>query len=410
MADLELLMPAGNIEKLEYAIEYGADAIYLGLADYSLRTMRSGEVITKENLKQAIEIAHSKSKNVYCTLNIFAHNHNISNLESDLQIIKDANPDALIFGDLGVYNLIKKHLPNMPLHVSTQANTLNYEAVKFWQDMGATRVILARELSLKEIEEIHNKVPDMELEILVQGAQCVSYSGRCLLSDSMTHNERKSNHGFCAQPCRWKYYLVEESRLSEPYEIGENEHGTFILSPKDLALIKHLPEIQKAGVCSIKIEGRTKSMYYAANVAKTYRTAIEAMKKGQLYDGDALLTELKKVGNRGFTTGFALGKIPEDEYKYESSTSSQGAKFYAIIKSKDENGYLCKMKYKLEKGQKVEIFNPKNQGEAEVLEIKDLYGNDLEVANTNQELYINFNQIDWLEDNYNMAIIRSLGE
>ncbi|MEI8377323.1 MAG: peptidase U32 family protein [bacterium] len=410
MTSLELLMPAGNIEKLEYAIEYGADAIYLGLTDYSLRTMRSGDVITQENLKQAIEIAHSKGKNVYCTLNIFAHNHNISKLESDLEIIKDANPDAIIFGDLGVYNLIKKCLPDMPLHVSTQANTLNYEAVKFWQDMGATRVILARELALKEIEEIHNKVPDMELEMLVQGAQCVSYSGRCLLSDSMTHNERKSNQGFCAQPCRWKYYLVEETRLSEPYEIGENEHGTYILSPKDLALIKYLPEIAKAGICSIKIEGRTKSMYYAANVAKTYRIALDAMKNEQSYDADVLLSELKKVGNRGFTTGFALGKVPEDEYRYESSTSSQGARFYAIIKNKDENGYLCKMKYKLEKGEKVEIFNPKNQSEAEVLEIKDLYGNDLDVANTNQELYLKFNQIDWLENDCDMAIIRSVGE
>lgn len=410
MADLELLMPAGNIEKLEYAIEYGADAVYLGLTDYSLRTMRSGEVITQENLKQAIEIAHSKGKKAYCTLNIFAHNHNILKLEEDIEIIKDANPDAVIFGDLGVYNLIKKRLPNMPLHVSTQANTLNYEAVKFWQDMGASRVILARELSLNEIEEIHNKVPEIELEMLVQGAQCVSYSGRCLLSDSMTHNERKSNQGFCSQPCRWKYYLVEENRLSDPYEIGENEHGTYILSPKDLALIKHLREIKKAGICSIKIEGRTKSMYYAANVAKTYRIALDAIKNGQSYDGDALLWELKKVGNRGFTTGFALGQIPDDEYRYESSTSSQGARFYAIIKNKDENGYLCKMKYKLEKGQKVEIFNPKNQSETEVLEIKDLFGNDLDVANTNQEVYLKFPQIDWLKDDYNMAIIRSLGE
>jgi len=410
MTSLELLMPAGNIEKLEYAIAYGADAIYLGLADYSLRTMRSGEVITKENLKQAIDIAHSKGKNVYCTLNIFAHNHNISKLEEDLEVIQEANPDAIIFGDLGVYNLIKKRLPNMPLHVSTQANTLNFEAVKFWQDMGASRVILARELALKEIEEIHNKVPDMELEILIQGAQCVSYSGRCLLSDSMTHNQRKSNQGFCAQPCRWKYYLVEENRLSEPYEIGENEHGTFILSPKDLALIKYLPEIAQAGVCSIKIEGRTKSMYYAANVAKTYRSALDAMKKGQTYDGDALLGELKKVGNRGFTTGFALGQIPEDEYRYESSTSSAGARFYAIIKGKDENGFLTKMKYNLKKGQKVEIFNPKNQIETEILEIKDIYGNDLDVANNNQEVYLKFNQIDWLENDCNMAIIRSVGE
>lgn len=410
MNDLELLMPAGNIEKLEYAIEYGADAVYLGLTDYSLRTMRSGEVITHENLKQAIDIAHQKGKNVYCTLNIFAHNNNISKMEADLEIIKDANPDAVIFGDLGVYSLIKKYLPDMPLHVSTQANTLNYEAAKFWRDMGATRIILARELSLKEISEIHEKVPEIQLEMLVQGAQCVSYSGRCLLSDYMTNNERKSNQGFCAQPCRWKYYLVEENRLSEPYEIGENEHGTYIMSPKDLALIKYLPQIAEAGVSSIKIEGRTKSMYYAANVAKTYRIALDAMKKGENYDTDLLLQELKKVGNRGYTTGFALGKVPQDEYRYETSGSKAGARFYAIINNKDENGYLVKMKYKAKKGEEVEIFTPKNQGTARITEIRDVYGTEFDVANTNQELYLKFSPTEWLENDYKMAIIRSIGE
>lgn len=410
MSDLELLMPAGNIEKLEYAIEYGADAVYLGLTDYSLRTMRSGEVITHENLKQAVDLAHQKGKNVYCTLNIFAHNKNISKLEADLEIIKDAAPDALIFGDLGVYSLIKKHIPDMPLHVSTQANTLNYEAVRFWQDMGASRIILARELALKEISEIHEKVPEIELEMLVQGSQCVSYSGRCLLSDYMTNNERKSNQGFCAQPCRWKYYLVEENRLSEPYEISENEHGTYIMSPKDLALIKYLPQIADAGVSSIKIEGRTKSMYYAANVAKTYRIALDAMKKGESYDADALLEELKKVGNRGYTTGFLLGDVPEDEYRYDTSGSKAGARFYAIINNKDEHGFFAKMKYKAEKGEEVEIFTPKHQAKAFITEIKDAHGNELDVANTNQELYLKFTPVDWLEDDYKMAIIRSIGE
>lgn len=410
MNNLELLMPAGNIEKLNYAIEYGADAVYLGLADYSLRTMRSGEVITPENLKQAVDIAHNKGKKVYCTLNIFAHNHNISKLEAELEIIKNANPDAVIFSDMGVYNLIKKHLPEMPLHVSTQANTLNYEAVKFWQDMGAKRIILARELSLKEISEIREKVPDIELEMFVQGSQCVSYSGRCLISNYMTNNERKSNQGFCAQPCRWKYYLVEETRLSEPYEIGEDEHGTYIMSPKDLALIKYLPEIIAAGVNSIKIEGRTKSMYYAANVAKTYRIALDAIKNGEPYNADELLNELKKVGNRGYTTGFSLGEVPDDEYKYDSSLSSAGARFYAIINDKDENGFLTKMKYKIQKGEEVEIFNPKHQSKATITQITDLNGNDLDVANTNQELYLKFSPIDWLENDYKMAIIRSVGE
>lgn len=410
MNDLELLMPAGNIEKLEYAIEYGADAVYLGLTDYSLRTMRSGEVITHENLKQAVDTAHQRGKKAYFTMNIFAHNHNIAKMEADLEIVKDANPDAVIFGDLGVYRLIKKHIPDIPLHVSTQANTLNYEAVRFWQDLGATRVILARELALSEISEMHAKVPDIELEMLVQGAQCVSYSGRCLLSDHMTKGERKSNQGFCAQPCRWKYYLVEENRLSEPYEIGENEQGTYILSPKDLALIKYLPEIAQAGVSSIKIEGRTKSMYYAANVAKTYRKALDAMKNGESYDSDELLSELRKVGNRGYTTGFSQGEVPEGEYRYDTSGSKAGARFYAIIINKDEKGYFARMKYKIEKGEEVEIFDPKHQSRAIVEGITDANGNELDVANTNQELYLRFSHVDWLENNYKMAIVRSIGE
>lgn len=406
---LELLMPAGNIEKLKYSIKYGADAVYLGVVDYSLRTMRSGEVITHANIKEAIEIAHNAGKKAYCTLNIFAHNSDIRNLEENIEIIAEAKPDALIFGDFGVFHLIKKYMPDVRLHVSTQSNTLNYEAVRFWQDMGVHRVILARELNLSEIAEIHEKVPEMELEMLVQGAQCVSYSGRCLLSDAMTDGERKSNKGFCAQPCRWKYYLVEESRLNLPYEIGENEQGTYILSPKDLALIKYLPQIEEAGVCSIKIEGRTKSMYYAANVAKTYRKALDAMQNGQSYDAEALLTELKKVGNRGYTTGFALGEIAEDEYRYHATGMNQGARFFGIINDKNDDGmYFCKMKYKLEKNQELEVFSPTNQSTTRLLEIKDIYGNELDVANTNQEVYLRFEPVDWLENDYEMAIMRSI--
>lgn len=406
---LELLMPAGNIEKLKYSIKYGADAVYLGVVDYSLRTMRSGEVITHANIKEAIEIAHNAGKKAYCTLNIFAHNSDIRNLEENIEIIAEAKPDALIFGDFGVFHLIKKYMPDVRLHVSTQSNTLNYEAVRFWQDMGVHRVILARELNLSEIAEIHEKVPEMELEMLVQGAQCVSYSGRCLLSDAMTDGERKSNKGFCAQPCRWKYYLVEESRLNLPYEIGENEQGTYILSPKDLALIKYLPQIEEAGVCSIKIEGRTKSMYYAANVAKTYRKALDAMQNGQSYDAEVLLTELKKVGNRGYTTGFALGEIAEDEYRYHATGMNQGARFFGIINDKNDDGmYFCKMKYKLEKNQELEVFSPTNQSTTRLLEIKDIYGNELDVANTNQEVYLRFEPVDWLENDYEMAIMRSI--
>ena len=212
MQDVELLMPAGNMEKLEYAVRYGADAVYLGVVDFSLRAMRKGEIITLDNLKDAINLAHNLGANAYLTLNIFAFNRDIKLLEESMERIKDTNPDALIVSDFGVMNLVNKYMPDTPLHISTQTNTLNYESVKFWQDFGASRVILARELPIKDIAEIRNKVPDIELESFIHGSQCVSFSGRCLLSDYFTDGERKANSGNCSQPCRWSYKLVESTR------------------------------------------------------------------------------------------------------------------------------------------------------------------------------------------------------
>ena len=275
MNKVELLLPAGNIEKLDYAINYGADAVYLGMVDFSLRSMRKGEIITAENLKNAVELAHSYGKKVHMTLNIYAFNEDIDNLYKTLDIIKDAKPDAVIVSDFGILNVIKRELPEIALHISTQANTLNYEAVKYWRDFGAKRVILARELSIVQIRTIREKVPDIELECFVHGSQCVSFSGRCLLSDYMTDGERQANHGGCAQPCRWSYKLLEETRPGEYFEIEQNERGTHILSPKDLALINYIPQLIEAGVDSFKIEGRTKSLYYVSAVAKTYRRAID---------------------------------------------------------------------------------------------------------------------------------------
>lgn len=208
----ELLLPAGNLEKLEYAVKYGADAVYLGVVDFSLRSMRKGEIITFDNLKKAIDLARALGARAYLTLNIFAFNNDIENLEKSIDIIKDANPDAIILSDFGVFRIVRKCMPDMPIHISTQANTLNYEAVKFWQDNGAKRVILARELPITDVAKIREKIPNIELEVFVHGSQCVSFSGRCLLSDYMTDNERKANQGNCAQPCRWSYKLVEETR------------------------------------------------------------------------------------------------------------------------------------------------------------------------------------------------------
>ena len=242
----ELLMPAGNVEKLKYAIKYGADAIYLGVVDFSLRAMRKGELITLDNLKLAIDTARQMGAKAYLTLNIFAFNNDIKLLESCMDRIKDSNPDALIISDVGIMRMAQKYMPNTEIHVSTQANILNYEAVRFWQDMGATRAILARELPIKDVAEIKSKVPNMELESFIHGAQCVSFSGRCLLSDYMTDGERKANSGNCSQPCRWSYKLVEETRLGQYYEIEENPRGTHILSTKDLCLVKHLREMMEA--------------------------------------------------------------------------------------------------------------------------------------------------------------------
>ena len=243
MQDLELLMPAGNLEKLEYAIKYGADAVYLGVVDFSLRAMRKGQLITLDNLKEAVDLAHKLGAKAYVTLNIFAFNSDIKLLESCIDRFKDANPDAVIVSDFGVLNLVKRYMPDTPLHISTQTNTLNYESVKFWQDFGATRVILARELPISDIAEIRKHVPDIELESFVHGSQCVSFSGRCLLSDYFTNGERKANHGNCSQPCRWSYKLVESTRPDQYYEINQDERGSHILSPKDLCLVEHLPKL-----------------------------------------------------------------------------------------------------------------------------------------------------------------------
>ena len=271
----ELLLPAGNIEKLKYAIEYGADAVYLGVVDFSLRAMRKGELITLDNLKEAIDIAHQHNVKAYLTLNIFAFNQDIKLLEQAMDKIIESNPDAIILTDFGVFNVVRRYMPNVPIHVSTQTNILNYEAVKFWKDLGAERVILARELPIKDVKEIKEKVPDIETEVFVHGSQCVSFSGRCLLSDYMTYGERKANHGNCAQPCRWSYKLLEETRPGQYFEINQDNRGTHILSPKDLCLVEYLRELIDAGVDSLKIEGRTKSLYYVSAVTKAYRSAID---------------------------------------------------------------------------------------------------------------------------------------
>lgn len=407
MKNVELLMPAGNLEKLEYAIRYGANAVYLGVVDFSLRAMRKGELITLENLKDAVNLAHSLGAKAYVTLNIFAFNNDIKQLESCIDRFQDANPDAIILSDFGVFNLVRKHMPNTPIHISTQTNTLNYESVKFWRDLGASRVILARELPIKDIAEIRKNVPDVELESFIHGAQCVSFSGRCLLSDYFTNGERKANHGNCSQPCRWSYKLVEETRPGQYYEIHQDEKGSHILSPKDLCLVEHLSELIDAGVDSLKVEGRTKSLYYVSSVAKTYRQAIDECLKDPSADLHKYFIELKKVGNRGYTTGFALGENKPDSYSYDISKGLAGADFLFEFKGVEKDGtYLVKVKNKVLLNDEVEIITPTEQFITKVVEIKTEEGETLDLGNTNADIYVKLEQapID-----YKYALARTVG-
>ena len=401
----ELLLPAGSVEKMDYAIEYGADAVYFGLVDYSLRTMRKGEIITYDNLKQAVDLAHSKGAKAYMTLNIFAFNSDILKLEAEIERISAANPDAIILSDFGIFNIIKKYMPKTQIHISTQTNILNYETVKFWRDLGASRCILARELPIKDVAEIKNKVPDIELEVFVHGAQCVSFSGRCLLSDYMTKGERKANQGGCSQPCRWSYKLLEETRPNEYYEIEQNERGTHILSPKDLALIDYIPQLIDAGIDSFKIEGRTKSLYYVSAAARAYRTAIDDYVKNRPKSFN-YMEELEKIGNRGYTQGFYLGYNNSDSYSYDISKGLAGADFLAIVLCKENDYYKIKIKNKINLGDTVEIIAPKFTLETKIIKILNKNNESTEVANTNDEVLVSLGSNNFEPD---YALIRTIG-
>ena len=413
MRDVELLMPAGNLEKLEYAVKYGANAVYLGVVDFSLRAMRKGQLITMENLKSAVELAHSLGAKAYVTINIFAFNNDIKQLEECIDKFKDANPDAFIVSDYGIFNLLRKRIPNIQIHISTQTNTLNYESVKFWRDLGASRVILARELPIADIAEIRRQVPDIELECFIHGAQCVSFSGRCLLSDYFSKGERKANHGNCTQPCRWSYKLVEETRPNEYLEINQDDRGSHILSPKDLCLVKQLPQLIEAGVDSLKVEGRTKSLYYVSAVAKAYRSAIDEVLKNPSADLDKYFNELLKVGNRGYTTGFALGDNNGDSYSYDISKGLAGADFLCEFRQPNEYAstipsdyHFVKIKNKMHVGDEVEIITPEEQFKAKVEGVKNSDGEDLELGNTNDDVFVKFSQSP---KDCKYALVRTVG-
>ncbi len=403
----ELLLPAGSREKLDYAIHYGADAVYLGMVDFSLRAMRKGELITLDNLKDCIDLAHSYAKKVYLTLNIFAYDNDIKSLVECAQQIKDANPDAILFSDFGVYKIIKKYIQGIALHVSTQTNILNSEAVKFWRDLGAQRVVLSRDLSLEQIAEIKKNVPDIEYEVFVHGAQCVSFSGRCLISDYMTKGERKANHGNCSQSCRWSYKLVEETREGEYFDIEENGQGTHILSPKDLALINYLPELIDLGIDSFKIEGRTKSLYYVSAVAKAYRKAIDDYLTTGKINKEDNYNEIIKIGNRGYTTGFYLHKPDSEGYSYDISKGLAGADCLCVFLDKKDNMFKVLTKNKFLLNDEIEIITPNECFKTKVTRIFDeKSGEEKPLCNTNDEFLIELSQSP---KDYKYALARTVG-
>lgn len=353
----ELLAPAGTLEKLRMAMLYGADAVYLGGKAFGLRAF--GGNFSREDMQAGMAFAHAHGCKVYVTVNIFPHNADLVGLPDYLRFLQEIHVDGLLVADLGVFMLARETVPELPLHISTQANNTNWRTVCAWQQLGAQRVVLARELSLAEIKEIRAHT-DVELEMFVHGAMCISYSGRCLLSHYFTG--RDANRGSCAQSCRWRYALVEETRPGQYFPIAEDERGTYILNSKDLCLLPQLPDIIAAGVDSLKIEGRMKSVHYVASVTHAYRAAIDDyVKNPQSFAvRQEWREELAKVSHRPYTTGFALGPTTADDQIYGSSSYVQTADFVGLVRSYDaQTGRaLVEQRNHMRVGQEIEVFQP----------------------------------------------------
>ena len=356
----ELLAPAGNLEKLKMALIYGADAVFLGGKAFGLRAF--GGNFTEAELKEGVEFAHHMKKKVYVTVNIYPHNSDLEKLPDYLRFLASIQVDAILVADLGVFNIARQVAPNLHIHISTQANNTNWASVQAWQAMGASRVVLARELSIHEIEEIREKC-DVELEMFVHGAMCISYSGRCLMSNYFTG--RDANRGSCAQSCRWKYNLVEEKRPGEYFPVVEDERGTYIFNSKDMCLLPYIDKVIVSGVDSLKIEGRMKSVHYASSVVKAYRLAIDSyFADPEAFEiKDEWLDELQKVSHREYTTGFYFNKPTEQDQIYGSSSYIQTSDFIGLVLSYDAKSQLATIEQRnnMKLGQEIEIIQPKGK-------------------------------------------------
>ncbi|MCI6022036.1 MAG: U32 family peptidase [[Bacteroides] pectinophilus] len=390
--NIELLIPASSLEVLKVAVMFGADAVYIGGEAFGLRAKAKN--FSLEEMKEGVEFAHAHDVKVYVTANILAHNKDLDGAREYFEELKQVGMDALIISDPGMFTIAKEVLPDVDIHISTQANNTNYATFNFWYKMGARRVVTARELSLEEIKTIRKNIPDdLEIETFIHGAMCISYSGRCLLSSFMAG--RDANQGACTHPCRWKYSVVEESRPGEYMPVYENERGTFIFNSKDLCMIEHIPELVEAGIDSFKIEGRMKTALYVATVARTYRLAIDDYLRDPEYYRSRIpfyKSEISKCTYRQYTTGFFFGKPDKDTQIYDSNTYEHEYTYLGIVGDCIGDGmYSVEQRNKFSVGETIEVMKPDGTNvECSVIEIKDDEGNAMESApHPKQKLWIN---------------------
>ncbi|CVI72974.1 MAG TPA: U32 family peptidase [Candidatus Anaerobutyricum stercoris] len=395
MRDTELLIPASSLEVLKAAVLYGADAVYIGGEMYGLRAKAKN--FPKEDMAEGIRFAHSRGVKVYITANIVAHNEDLEGIREYFTELREMEPDALIISDPGVFTIAREVCPEIEVHISTQANSTNYATYNFWYAQGASRVVAARELSLRELGEIRAHIPeDMEIEAFVHGAMCISHSGRCLLSNYFTG--RNANMGACTHPCRWKYYVMEESRPGEFLPVEENERGTYIFNSKDLCMIEHVPDLIEAGVDSFKIEGRMKTALYVAAVTRTYRRAIDDYRKSpELYrqNLDYYREEIAKCTYRQFTTGFYYGKTDENAQIYDANTYIKEYTYIGIVQETDERGFVkIYQRNKFSVGEEIEIMLPDGTNlQRRVLALEDENRQPVESApHPKQEIWIDFGE------------------
>ncbi|GAB0174376.1 MAG: tRNA 5-hydroxyuridine modification protein YegQ [Candidatus Altimarinota bacterium] len=417
MKKLELLMPAGNLEKLKYAIAYGADAVYAGVPMFSLRARENQ--FTWETLAEGVEYCHARGKKIYFTANIYAHNMKIGPFMKAFEKMEALKPDAYIMSDPGLINLVRKNFPNAEIHLSVQANNTNWAQVEFWRDLGVKRIILSRELSLKEVKEIHEQVPDIELEFFVHGAICMAYSGRCLLSNYFSH--RDPNQGTCSHSCRWEYkvfkkdaspeelydstgrpddyeeltgefYLEEKERPGEMLPIDEDEYGTYIMNSRDICLLSYMQELADAGVVSFKVEGRSKTVNYIAGVGRAYRPALDAVEKNIEYDAMKLSKEVFAISNRGYTPGFLVGNPGEKAIYFEKNKELHEEEMAGIIQTdnevpknltslaKEEKIARIIVKNRIDVGDKLRLISPTQSVDFTLEKIYSLSGEEVKSA------------------------------